>query len=65
MNVMRLNQLKEYEDNLQDNFQTWNTTNIQKFQASERVQKSIYSDDKASISTFDNSSSDVKSIKSN
>ena len=65
MNVMRLNQSKEYEDNLQDNFQTWNTTNIQKFQASERVQKSIYSDDKASISTFDNSSSDVKSIKSN
>ena len=57
MNMMRLNQSKQYENNLQDNFQ--------KRQASERVQKSIYSDDKASISTFDNSSSDVKSIKSN
>ena len=65
MNVMRLNQLKEYEDNLQDNFQTWNTTNIQKRQTSERVQKSIHSDDKASISTFDDSSTDVKSLKSN
>ena len=62
---MRLNQSKEYEDKLQDNYQTWNSTNIQKRQASERVQKSIHSDDKASISTFENSSIDGKSIKSN
>ena len=65
MNVMRLNQSKEYEDKLQDNYQTWNSTNIQKRQANERVQKSIHSDDKASISTFDDSSTDVKSLKSN